>query len=237
LRRAKPVGSPANVAAVADAGAFTGGSIDLHRLAKRDESAPGEIRYVCQATELTSGGTPLRWDDPRHYIRDLLTGNLRLAPFIVGVALACFNWVQRQRHGVVFPFYSVGTSKTSPEGSLSLAAGDLVRVKPKHQIELTLNDRGRNRGLWFDREMLRFCGGQYRVRARVERVIVEKTGELRVPKNPCIILEDVTACGEYLGFNPENEHIFWREIWLERVAATSPANSLSTATPDIRPAS
>lgn len=202
---------------------------DLDRLATRHDDATGGIRYVCQATELTAGAAPLDWGDPRHYARDLLTGNLRLRPFIVGVALACFNWVQRYRGGVGFPVYSVGTSKSSPQEALGLQPGELVRVKPKHLIEITLNNRSRNRGLWFDREMLRFCGGEYRVKARLGRVIVEQTGELRLLTNPCIVLEGVTATGEYLGFNPENEHIFWREIWLERIAPVIPNGETESA--------
>lgn len=196
---------------------------NLHRRTTRADHATAGIRYVCQATELTAGGVPIRWGDPRHYARDLLTGNVRFGPLVIGVALACFNWVQQRRGGVVFPAYALGTTKTSPHHELGLHPGELVRVKSKRLIELTLNDRSRNRGLWFDREMLRFCGGQYRIRARVERVIVEKTGELRLLTNPCILLEGVTAGGEYLGFNPENEHIFWREIWLERISPIAPS--------------
>ena len=104
-----------------------------------------------------------------------------------------------------------------PNEALDLRPGELVRVKPKNLIELTLNSQSRNRGLYFDREMIRFCGGEYRVKARLERVIVEKTGELRQLTNPCIILDGVTATGEYQGLNPENEYIFWREVWLERI--------------------
>jgi hypothetical protein len=213
LRRVEPGAS----SAAADRPHPRADPVDLSRLAMRHDDAAGGIRYVCQATELTAGAAPLDRGDPRHYARDLLTGNVRLGPFIVGVALACFNWAQRYRGGVGFPVYSVGTSKSSPHEALGLGPGERVRVKPKHLIEITLNNRSRNRGLWFDREMLRFCGGEYRVKERVERVIVEKTGELRLLTNPCIILEGVTATGEYLGFNPENEHIFWREIWLERI--------------------
>lgn len=213
LRRVEPGAS----SAAADRPHPRANPVDLSRLAMRHDDAAGEIRYVCQATELTAGAAPLDRGDPRHYARDLLTGNVRLGPFVVGVALACFNWAQRYRGGVGFPVYSVGTSKSSPHEALGLGPGERVRVKPKHLIEITLNNRSRNRGLWFDREMLRFCGGEYRVKERVERVIVEKTGELRLLTNPCIILEGVTATGEYLGFNPENEHIFWREIWLERI--------------------
>jgi hypothetical protein len=204
------------------------GSAKLVALAKRSD-VDGNTRWVCQATELTAEGVPLAWGDPRHYMRDLLTGNVRIKPFLVGVSLTCFNWIQLRRSGVGFPVYSVGKSQASPHAELNLILGELVRVKPKRLIEMTLNQRSRNRGLWFDREMLRFCGGIFRVKSRVERVVVEKTGELRDLSNPCIVLDGVTATGEYAGFNPENENIFWREIWLERVAPpaseTSPAGT------------
>ena len=182
------------------------------------QSDPGTgTHYVCQATELTAGGSPLRMADPCHYARDLLTGNVRLLPLCTGLAIAFFNRVQRKHGGPVFPNYSVGTTKASPHEALGLQPGDLVRVKPKSLIEPTLR-ASRNRGLWFDRDMIRFCGAEHRVKTRVERVIAEKTGELRLLTNPCIILDGVTATGEYHGFNPENEYIFWREVWLERVA-------------------
>jgi hypothetical protein len=189
---------------------------DLRRLTRRKDETGGE-RYVCQATELTAGAPPLSWGDPRHYLRDLLTGNVRLYPFMTGVSLALFNAVQRKRGGAWFPAYTMRAPKTTPEGVLNLRAGELVRVKTKQEIELTLDAESRNRGLRFDVEMLRFCGGEYRVQARIDRLILERAGRLLEVKNPCIILEGVMATGEYNGFNPENESIFWREIWLERV--------------------
>ena len=70
----------------------------LERLARQSDGVGGE-RYVCQATELTAGAPRIEWGDPRHYLRDLLTGNVRPGPFMVGVALALFNAVQRQRGG------------------------------------------------------------------------------------------------------------------------------------------
>jgi hypothetical protein len=189
----------------------------LSAFASRQSDGGAGTHYVCQATELTAGGSPLRMADPRHYARDLLTGNVRLLPWCTGLAIAFFNRMQRKLGEPRFPNYSVGTTKSSPQEALGLQPGDLVRVKPKSLIEPTLT-ASRNRGLWFDREMIRFCGGEYRVKTRVERVIVEKTGELRQLTNPCIILDGVTATGEYQQFNPENEYIFWREVWLERVA-------------------
>jgi hypothetical protein len=183
---------------------------------RRNEGGTG-TRYVCQATELTAGGTPIRKLDPRHYVRDFLTGNVRMKELCAGIAIELFNRAQWMRRAAVFPRYSVGTTTVSTHQTLDLQPGELVRVKPKNLIEPTLNSQSRNRGLYFDREMIRFCGGEYRVKTRAERIIIEKTGELRQVSNPCIILEGVIATGEYHSFNPENEYIFWREIWLERV--------------------
>ena len=59
------------------------------------------------------------------------------------------------------------------QGSLKVHPGELVQVKSKEEIAATLSPEGRNRGLWFDREMLPYCGGTYRVRQRVNRIIDE----------------------------------------------------------------
>jgi hypothetical protein len=40
---------------------------------------------------------------------------------------------------------------------------------------------------------------------------------------PSIVLEGVRNTGEYVGFNPEDEYIFWHEIWLERLAGDASA--------------
>jgi hypothetical protein len=190
----------------------------LLAFASRQNDTREGTRYLCQATELIAGGTRIRMIDPRHYARDLLTGNVRFKPLCTGIALDYFNRVQRMRGAAIYPNYSGRATTAPPQEALGLQPGELVRVKPKDLIELTLNSQSRNRGLYFDRDMIRFCGGEYRVKSRLERVIVEKTGELRQLTTPCIILEGVTATGEYMVFNPEHEYIFWREAWLERVA-------------------
>jgi hypothetical protein len=191
---------------------------DLHRLTQRVEES-GKTRYVCQVTEFSGATTPLAWADPRHYLRDLCRGNVRLRPLLEGVSIELFNWVQRQRGGVLSACLAPPERQTSPHDVLNLHAGEVVRVKCKREIEDTLNRNCRNRGLKFDRDMLRFCGGEYRVLTRVERLINERSGELVYITNPCIILDGVTATGEYLGFAPQNDAIFWREIWLARVPA------------------
>jgi len=199
---------------------------DLKRLSERTEA--GETRYTCQMTDLWRATTPLGWNDPRHYLRDLLGGNVRLKPLLLGASLAAFNYFQRRRGGVRFPVIT-GAAQKSPHATLNLQPGQLVRIKSKAEIESTLNDQFRNRGLWFDADMLRFCGGEYRVLERVDHLIEEKSGKMIQIGNPCIVLDGVYATGEYQAFAPLSERIFWREIWLERVQEKRPAPPQATA--------
>jgi hypothetical protein len=63
-----------------------------------------------------------------------------------------------------------------PVEPLDLQPGDLVQVRAKKEIASTLDARGHLRGLSFDREMLPYCGGTYRVQDRVRRLIDDRTG-------------------------------------------------------------
>jgi hypothetical protein len=190
-------------------------------------SPDGEMRYACQMTELPGATTRLSWNDPRHYWRDLRSGNVRLDPFITAVALALFNGVQRKSGGAVAPYREPTDRKNSPREALDLRPGEMVRVKTKAQIEQTLNFASKNRGLWFDREMHRFCGGEFQVAAVVRNIVDEASGKMLTMNNPCIILEGVAATGEYLGLCPQNELIYWREAWLERLAPHQEASARS----------
>jgi hypothetical protein len=55
------------------------------------------------------------------------------------------------------------------------------------------------------------------VLGRVTRIIDERTGGMKELQTPAITLEGVTGSGEFLTFCPQNDFVFWREIWLERV--------------------
>jgi hypothetical protein len=234
LRRVDDTGARTTDAPIAIAAttatAQSPGALDLYQLAKRTDAETQEERWVCQATELSAGTTPLRWGDPRHYLRDLHTGNIRPRPLLVGVALAAFNRVQRARRGVTFPTKDLPDRSTSPDVRLGLKPGDLVRVKTKADILATLNSNSRNRGLWFDIEMMRYCGEIHTVTVRVERLIEERSGRMRAISNPCVILDDLGASGEYVGFCAQNEAIFWREIWLDRVDPAEDRHSAETHT-------
>jgi hypothetical protein len=207
--------------------------LDLIQLARRRTQDGSEL-FVCQTTQLADGTSRLSFADPRHYIRDVLTGNIKLRPLVAGVSLAAFNGVQRWRQGSTFPTLALPNRTTSPHAALDLAPGELVRVRSKREIEETLTSGSRNRGLWFDVEMLRYCGGEFRVAARVDRLLDERAGKMRVITNPCIRLESVAATGEYLGFCAQNELIFWREIWLTRIVA-KPAESAGAPSAQVVP--
>jgi len=79
-----------------------------------------------------------------------------------------------------------------------------------------LNRTYKNRGLWFDRDMVKHCGKRYRVLARVDRIIDDATGEMRTMKTPCVLLDGADYSGEFLNFNVQHDPFFWREAWLER---------------------
>ncbi|MEM3765624.1 MAG: hypothetical protein QXU46_01200 [Candidatus Bathyarchaeia archaeon] len=109
-----------------------------------------------------------------------------------------------------------GKLHRTPSVSLNLQPGEIVEVKSKDEILATLDFRGRNRGLHFTAEMLKYCGRRYRVLKRVDKMIVEKTGKLREIPNT-VILEGVTCDGSDHGNCPRNCYCLWREIWLKRV--------------------
>lgn len=183
--------------------------------------APSEERFSCQATELPRATSSLAWWDVRQYARDVRSRNIRMRDLIRGLALGVFNTIQRRRGGTTYP-YIRGPLTRTPTATLHLRPGEIVRVKPLTEIRNTLNTRRRNRGLLFDVEMVRYCGRTFRVLARAERIIDEKTGAMLSLPNDCIILEGATCVGDLSVypnrlFCPRSIYPFWREIWLERV--------------------
>lgn len=192
--------------------------VDLRQFTTRVDAETSETRFVCQLARLPEATTPMPWNDPRSWLRELLTGNVRIGPLFVFIAIRSFNSVQRRCRRARFPLLVPSQMQMTPHAALNLQPGELVRIKGKHEIERTLNTQFKNRGLWFDTEMTRFCGGTYRVLSRVDRQIDERTGKFIIFTNPCITLEGVTATGEYHEFAPLDERIYWREIWVERIA-------------------
>lgn len=204
--------------------------MDLREFTTRIDAETSETRFVCQLSRLPAATTPTPWHDPRNLLRELCNGNIRIGPFLAYLSMLVFNGVQRRCGGAHFPYRAHGGLKVTPHAVMNLQPGELVRIKSKHEIEQTLDAQFKNRGLWFDKEMTRFCGGTHKVLARVSRQIDERTGKMVTIKNPCIALEGVTATGEYFEFAPLDERIYWREIWLERVAG----ETMTTTSPRLQ---
>ena len=194
-----------------------------------------ETTYACQATDLRKFTSRLYWWDPRPYVHDILSGNLSsglagetrtgraidlalsIGRLFRALFISAFNTVESWRHAVKYPTIEGALEKT-PLETLDLSPGELVQIKSKEEIIATLDTSNRNRGLLFDSEMLPYCGGIYRVRGRVHRIINEKTGKLMRMKNPCITLEGVFCVGDYHRYCPKAILSYWRESWLRRAS-------------------
>jgi predicted DNA-binding antitoxin AbrB/MazE fold protein len=203
---------------------------DLLEATRKSNSS--DEKFVCQATEIKKASSYLAWWDIRQDIKDIWSGNvgaveairafffwsftllLRVGGYRALVAL--YNRLQNLRGAEPYS-YRRGRLKNTPTSKLDLQPGELVQIKSHDRILETLDTNNKNRGLWFDVEMVKYCGGVYKVLRRVDKIIDLKTGRMSNLSSDCIILEGVTTRGDYHRSYPQNEYPFWREIWLNRV--------------------
>ena len=199
-------------------------------------SSSEEPLYRCQVTRLLAATEPLPWWEPRQYLRDWLSGNVPLHVLLRGaffrtlsyvvnlgrgyrVKVKVYNALARLLGETPYPYEGGRLAGKTPSLRLDLQPGELVRVRPQEEILQTLKGR-HNRGLGFSPEMVRYCGGTFRVRSRVKQILDERTGKMMHFGNECIILEDVicrSECASDRLFCPRSIYPYWREIWLERV--------------------
>jgi hypothetical protein len=195
---------------------------------------------VCQNTELPKFTKPLGWWNPTQYVKDYTSGNVTLVELIRGGIYVLFgrhfgtrlpfirrlyNAFQKLTGGMPSPVRlgTIPLGEPQPAACLNLQPGEFVRIKSHDEILATLNTRNMNRGMCFDSEQVPYCGGVYRVIARVDRFVDEKTGRLKSLKTPAVILGGVTCRSRFAGcrmFCPRAIYAWWREIWLERVKET-----------------
>jgi hypothetical protein len=105
---------------------------------------------------------------------------------------------------------------------LHLQPGDLVEIRSEKDIFSTLDEHDKHKGLQFTKEMSKYCGNKCRVLKRVDKILIETTGELRTFKAPTFILEGVFCDGSFHGNCDRTCLSFWREIWLKRVTEDTP---------------
>jgi hypothetical protein len=67
--------------------------------------------------------------------------------------------------------------------------------------------------MWFDSEMVPYCGTRARVNRHVERIIDESTGKM-IRLRDCVVLDNVVCQGIYHRFCPRGIDQYWRSAWL-----------------------
>jgi len=202
--------------------------------------------WVCQSTQIAQASHPLQWWNLRQYVEDYTSGNVRfgqlMAAFLffvyaqvvsAGIGLGtplrwAYDVIQKMRGAAPYPMRrgKVPMGVKTPSARLDIQPGELVKIRSYEEILETLDENSLNRGMWFDAEMVPYCGGTYRVLDRVNRIINEKTGKMLDLKNDCIVLDEVVclACySKYRRFCPRSIYPYWREIWLKRVGSESSA--------------
>ena len=208
------------------------------------DGAPTES-YRCQATDALRATEPMGNYDPRQYIRELTSGNVGLSRLLRVAVRALSGLIRRrlrllsytalQEGGVArvirrrLQLLGYNPRRQDGVGSareeLNMRPGATVEVRSPKEIAPTLDKSGKNRGLGFDWEMLPYCGGQYRVQDRVERIIDERTGQMIEISTDCLILDGVVCSGEHSRgrwFCARNIPPYWREAWLRPAELASP---------------
>lgn len=184
-------------------------------------SEGGEITYRCQNTDLPKATSHLSLWDPRTYLNEYLSGNIPLGRFVRVTMRAAVTEPMRKL-GMVAEIHLPGSANAGDKfPALDLQPGEWVRVKSREDIARTLTPEGRSLGMWFDREMLPYCGKVFRVRQRISRFIHEQNGKMLTPRTASVTLEGAVCSGDHSTcrwFCPREIFPYWREFWLERAA-------------------
>lgn len=171
--------------------------------------------FPCQSTSLIRATSPLHIWDISQYLWDIKCRTFkpfeRMFMFIIWLSLELRMFLGGKKHVTIS-----GKLKRTPTVALNLRPGELVEVKSKDEILATLDTMGRNRGLGFTPEMLKYCGKTYRVLKRLDKMINEQTGVMRQIANT-VLLEGVTCDGKAHGGCQRMCYCLWREIWLKRI--------------------
>ncbi len=197
--------------------------------------------YLCQATHLPYYTSELHWWDFGQYLEDYASGNASLSKLIKGGVFASYYGIAqagiglgpvlRRLYDLLHPLWrgtlfprktgTIPAGAPTPQHTLNLREGEMVRVKSHAEILKTINVESKNRGMYWDAEMLPFCGGTFPVQKRVRTIVDEQTGKMVTLKNEAIILEDVYCRSRYSCHRmmcPRSIYAYWREAWLERVS-------------------
>ena len=238
LRRAEDTASPALPATGAGCTEqdLQAGTIDTSIPADKDGPT-----YVCQATQVNAATRPLPWYRASQYVEDLASGNTTVLRMInaftfwtwhtiAGAGLGIgtpMRWLydryQQLIGGSPYPWRNgrVPKGKPTPALQLDIKEGEFVRTKSYPEILDTLDGEWKNRGLYFDAEMVPYTNKTLKVLKRVSRLIHEKTGKMLVFKSPCMILEGSVCEAKFAKCRklcPRGYYLYWRDIWVNKIS-------------------
>lgn len=171
-----------------------------------------EDRFYCQSTELAAATTDFPPLNVRHYLEDLVRGELTFARMVRVLSRVFWNRLRRLI-GLPPAGEIAGQQVRPPKGDLGLVVGQWVEVRSAREILETLDTGGKNRGLTFEIEMLDHCGRRYQVAYPVQRIILEQTGRM-VELTNTVVLEGVACEGTCAKNCPRSNYFYWRECWL-----------------------
>ena len=185
-----------------------------HESPSRLKTMTGPHTYLCQATQLPRATTKdLPWWEFRQYIVDVRSHTF--SP--LGALMVLLHLVLQRLEWMVVRLRQVRRRSAFARlkhTGLRLAPGELVEVNKLADILSTLDEKGTNRGLSFQVDMLPACGTRFHVEARVERLIDESTGKMREVKDTVYLRGGL--CDRHRGCGRNMYHL-WREAWLHRV--------------------
>jgi hypothetical protein len=183
-------------------------------LANREDKNPGlvgriddlsEVHRVCQLSHLhVLAGTS--------HLDDILE---RVRGFIRYTKQSLRAQISRLVLRTVEPAKTV--TQVKPR-DVRIAAGELVKVKSRHEIENLLDESGKYKGCTFQPEMYDYCGRPYRVLRQVDYFYDEVKQKLCKCKD-LFILEGVYCTGRKRFYKDRcnlNCYPFWHKDWLER---------------------
>ncbi len=188
-------------------------------LRARLKTSTGPKTYFCQASEILNSTIELsRWERFGKCFSDIRAGNCGVLEMAHRIGV----WLYWRARKAFLGVYARGSRKATPAESLNLQSGEWIEIKSVDSIAETLDERGHNRGLSFTPAMGRSCGGKYRVERKLEKIIVDGTGEMREMRNTSFLEGLMCGCDcVAFGGCPRNEYAYWRDIWLRRVEPAS----------------
>ena len=184
-------------------------------LRARLKTVIGPNLYFCQSSEILRATVELsRWERFGRCVDEVRSGNCGVLEMTGRIAV----WVYWRVRRVLFGPYGRGSNKATPATSLNLVPGEPVQVKSMQDISETLDARAHNRGLFFTPSMGHLCGQQRTVERKIEKIIVDGTGQMRKLRNTVYLDGEKCECScVAFGGCPRGEFSYWREIWLRRV--------------------